>query len=124
MELSRNEKISILITTHYIEECRRAHVIALMRGGHLLVENSPINLLTHFKTNDLDKVFLQVCRLEEQADRPTLPPILAQVKETNKKPASTGAKSSGTHKIPETSICGRISALVIKNATKLLRQKM
>ena len=125
VQLSSQEKTSILITTHYIEECRRAHVIALMRGGHLLVENSPSNLLNHFKTNDLDKVFLQVCKLEEQADRPTLPPILARLRDDKKTAAPpTGDKSAPTPQSASSSFCGRLSALVTKNAIKLWRQKM
>ncbi|CAG2120454.1 unnamed protein product, partial [Medioppia subpectinata] len=63
--LAKQEKTTILITTHYVEEARRAHVIALMRSGRLLVEQSPQYLLNHFDVITLEEVFLNVCRAQE-----------------------------------------------------------
>ena len=122
-----------MITTHYIDECHRAHVIALMRGGNLLAENTPSVLLKHFQTNNLEDVFLEVCRGEEQQTRPNHPPNLAQVKksnEANKKVVKTSVdKSNAVKKLSSSesftsSFCGRYLALVVKNTTKLWRQKL
>ena len=90
LELSK-ENISIMITTHYIEECRRAHVIGLMRNGKLLTENSPNVLLTYFKTDNLENVFLQTCQAEEGKAMDSLPPTLEQTQkgsDSKKKPKS------------------------------------
>ncbi|CAG2100651.1 unnamed protein product [Medioppia subpectinata] len=62
VELSERESTTIIITTHYIEEARRAHVISLMRKGRLLVEHSPQHLLNHFYAKNLEKVFLNMCQ--------------------------------------------------------------
>lgn len=43
--LTQTEKITVIITTHYIEEARQANVVGLMRHGRLLAENSPEELL-------------------------------------------------------------------------------
>jgi ABC-type multidrug transport system ATPase subunit len=42
---------TIIITTHYIEEARKADRVGLMRGGKILAENSPDNLLKQYGTS-------------------------------------------------------------------------
>ncbi|CAG2162433.1 unnamed protein product [Oppiella nova] len=59
MFLSQRKSTTIIITTHYIEEARRAHVISLMRKGELLVEHSPQYLLNHFQTENLEKINME-----------------------------------------------------------------
>ncbi|XP_054152932.1 ABC transporter G family member 20-like [Oppia nitens] len=59
--LSQQKSTSIIITTHYIEEARRAHMISLMRSGKILVEHSPKHLLNHFGISTLEQVFLKMC---------------------------------------------------------------
>uniref|UniRef100_A0A8D9E423 ABC transporter G family member 23 n=1 Tax=Cacopsylla melanoneura TaxID=428564 RepID=A0A8D9E423_9HEMI len=58
-----NNGVTCLITTHYIEEAKNAHKVGLMRNGIILEENSPENLLTKYKVELLEDVFL---RLSEQ----------------------------------------------------------
>uniref|UniRef100_A0A146KR47 ABC transporter G family member 23 n=2 Tax=Lygus hesperus TaxID=30085 RepID=A0A146KR47_LYGHE len=58
MALSRNYKKTIIITTHYIEEARQADRIGLMRGGEILAENSPNQLMVSNGCDNLEKVFL------------------------------------------------------------------
>ncbi|AWP14696.1 putative ABC transporter G family member 23-like [Scophthalmus maximus] len=41
VEIVRTGKVSVIITTHYIEEARQANVVGLMRNGHLLAEGHP-----------------------------------------------------------------------------------
>lgn len=59
--LTQTEKITVIITTHYIEEARQAHVVGLMRHGRLLAENSPENLLLEHNMDSLEDVFLKLC---------------------------------------------------------------
>lgn len=46
-----DQRASVLITTHYIEETRRAQRVGFMRRGHLLAENSPANLLKMYQVS-------------------------------------------------------------------------
>ena len=41
MNLSSEENTTIIITTHYIEEARRAHRLGFMRFGRIIEENDP-----------------------------------------------------------------------------------
>ncbi|CAG2175709.1 unnamed protein product [Oppiella nova] len=68
--LSEMEGTTIIITTHYIEEARRAHIVALMRKGRLLVEHSPQFLLNYFCVQNLEEVFLRMCGKKVAEDMP------------------------------------------------------
>ncbi|KAH9396286.1 hypothetical protein TYRP_019686 [Tyrophagus putrescentiae] len=68
IELSEKEQLTVLITTHYIEEARDAHQIGLMRHGQMLAQDSPAAMLTHYGLPSLEAVFLHLCTKAE-ADR-------------------------------------------------------
>jgi len=59
--LTQTERITVIITTHYIEEARQAHYVGLMRQGRLLAENSPDELLAQYNMETLEEVFLKLC---------------------------------------------------------------
>ena len=59
--LTQTERITVIITTHYIEEARQANVVGLMRRGRLLAENSPEELLVQHNLETLEEVFLKLC---------------------------------------------------------------
>lgn len=68
--LSTKEKLSIIITTHYIEEARAANVCGLMRQGKLLVEESPDFLMQKYNCPTLEAVFLQLSRASDSKNQP------------------------------------------------------
>lgn len=60
-ELSRQQNCTILVTTHYIEEARRAAKIGFMRKGRILCEGNPRDLLDQHRVATLEEVFLRIC---------------------------------------------------------------
>ncbi|KAF5308502.1 hypothetical protein FQR65_LT06167 [Abscondita terminalis] len=58
--LAQSKNTTIIITTHYIDETKQAHLIGLMRGGYFLAEESPANLLAANNTQSLEDVFLKL----------------------------------------------------------------
>lgn len=60
VEITNTKNTSIIITTHYIEECKKAHKIGLMRGGKLMAEESPADLIVRFQAETLEEVFLSL----------------------------------------------------------------
>jgi ABC-type multidrug transport system ATPase subunit len=66
IELTKNENLTVIITTHYIEEARDANGVGLMRFGRLLVESSPEYLLMRYKMNTLEDVFLELCKRDAE----------------------------------------------------------
>lgn len=59
--LTQTEKITVIVTTHYIEEARRANIVGLMRRGKLLAENAPDDLMAKHDSSSLEDVFLKLC---------------------------------------------------------------
>ena len=53
--------VSIIITTHYIEEAREAHTVGIMRNGRLLAQESPALLMEKHQQQTLEGVFLRLC---------------------------------------------------------------
>ena len=57
--------VSIIITTHYIEEARDAHTVGIMRNGRLLAQESPALLMEKHQQQTLEGVFLSLCLQSE-----------------------------------------------------------
>ena len=55
------EGCTILLTTHYIEETRKASVIGFLRKGYLLAEEPPDKIITELKVDKLEDAFYQLC---------------------------------------------------------------
>lgn len=65
--ICKKSKVTIIITTHYIEEARQADKVGLMRRGQLLAEASPKSLMRRFNLATLEDVFLELCtRIESK----------------------------------------------------------
>lgn len=61
IEETKSTKLAVIITTHYIDETKKATKIGLMRAGVLLAEESPQNLLNTYNTTSLEDAFLKLC---------------------------------------------------------------
>ena len=69
ISLVENYKTTILITTHYIEEARRANTIGFIRKGQLLAENSPQFLMKKYETSSLERLFFKLCVEQVQSKK-------------------------------------------------------
>ncbi|XP_068183425.1 ABC transporter G family member 20 isoform X1 [Antennarius striatus] len=67
VEIVKTGKVSVIITTHYIEEARQANVVGLMRNGHLLAESPPDVVMKQHNALTLEHAFLQLCETSDQA---------------------------------------------------------
>lgn len=75
------ENITVMITTHYIEEARCADVVGLMRGGKLIQENNPDLLLSAYNCKTLEDVFLKVCQQIDMVKRNSKVQIKSTIQE-------------------------------------------
>ncbi|CAG2179772.1 unnamed protein product, partial [Oppiella nova] len=57
--------ITVIITTHYIEEARNANIVAFLRQGMLLEEGNPEALIKRQNLHNLEDVFLRLCNNKE-----------------------------------------------------------
>uniref|UniRef100_A0A8C9XVG1 ATP-binding cassette, sub-family H, member 1 n=1 Tax=Sander lucioperca TaxID=283035 RepID=A0A8C9XVG1_SANLU len=66
VQIVKTGKVSVIITTHYIEEARQANVVGLMRNGCLLAEGPPDALMKQHNATTLEHAFLQLCETSDQ----------------------------------------------------------
>ncbi|KAH8388142.1 ABC transporter G family member 20 [Drosophila serrata] len=140
VETTRNSKLAVIITTHYIEEAKQANCIGLMRNGVLLAEDTPTNIMIKFGTQSIEDAFLILSQRQGNEDE------LAQIMDRNKNQALPTAilppEVIDTHELttPEKppipfeeppnenrkkvffTTKGRVKALMTKNFVQLFRQ--
>ncbi|ELT92522.1 hypothetical protein CAPTEDRAFT_162923 [Capitella teleta] len=68
LDIAHSSNITIIITTHYVEEARQAHMVGLMRNGRLLAECSPEELIEKHNLPTLEDVFLELCERDQIGD--------------------------------------------------------
>ncbi|KAI2473924.1 ABC transporter G family member 20-like isoform X2 [Diabrotica virgifera virgifera] len=68
-KITEEDKTTVIITTHYIEETRQADKIALMRKGKLLTEEHPETLLERYGCDLLEEVFVILSSKQEETEQ-------------------------------------------------------
>ena len=71
IKLSREDKITIFVTTHFMNEAARCDRISLMHRGRVLAVGTPVELQQQKNAPSLEEAFIRY--LEEQADEVTSP---------------------------------------------------
>ncbi|XP_074598082.1 uncharacterized protein LOC141852837 [Brevipalpus obovatus] len=66
-QISSENRTSIVITTHYIEECRFADTVNFMRDKTFAVQSRPEQILSISGTSNLDKAFFRICFSAEKS---------------------------------------------------------
>ncbi|KAM9466438.1 ABC transporter G family member 23 isoform 1-T1 [Clarias gariepinus] len=66
VEIVKEGQVSVIITTHYIEEARQANMVGLMRNGRLLAEAKPEAIMKQHNAATLESAFLQLCEDSDQ----------------------------------------------------------
>ncbi|XP_017854545.2 ABC transporter G family member 20 [Drosophila busckii] len=140
VETTRNSKLAVIITTHYIEEANQANCIGLMRNGVLLAEDTPTNIMIKFGTQSIEDAFLLLSQRQGNEDElqqildhsktqalpaAILPPEVIDVHEpTNdeKPPIPYEEPATENRKKVFFTTKGRIKALMTKNFVQLFRQ--
>jgi ABC-type multidrug transport system ATPase subunit len=67
VELTVHHKVTVLLSTHYIEEAKQSTTVGIMRNGVLMVEDSPRNILMKVGCEYLDDAFLYLSRKQESS---------------------------------------------------------
>ena len=66
---------TVIITTHYIEETRRADVVGFMRKGRILEEDNPSRIITKYNTSSLEETFACLCREDKMRKQLSIPSV-------------------------------------------------
>ncbi|KAH8031093.1 hypothetical protein HPB51_012781 [Rhipicephalus microplus] len=143
--LSKVDGVTLLVTTHFIEEIAEAATVGVMKNGKIWCERPPDELMQTYGTATLAESYLKVCQALDFPPAPTEKQALTnaekKVKETRpvlEKPNSTRrprlapASPVKPCPIPESLLtwtnwgpvrsCLRVRALVVKNLLKIMRK--
>ncbi|MFI4853770.1 MAG: ABC transporter permease, partial [Phycisphaerales bacterium JB065] len=95
VELSRRDKVTIFISTHFMNEAMRCDRISLMHAGQVLVCDEPSHLVEAKGATSLEEAFISY--IEDATGTPehdeALPPVAPPVAPINHSPESGGASS-------------------------------
>ncbi|KAG7297380.1 hypothetical protein JYU34_019359 [Plutella xylostella] len=69
VEVTKDKRTTVIITTHYIDETKQASLIGLMRGGRFLAEEAPSELIRRYQAESLEDVFLKLSVLQNMGKR-------------------------------------------------------
>lgn len=64
--------MTIIITTHYIEEARKADAVCLLREGKVLVEDAPDVIMRRYELDSLEEAFLKICQDADEKKKPLI----------------------------------------------------
>lgn len=60
-EITTTKNVTVLLSTHYIDEARQAACVGIMRNGVLIAEDSPTNILKNSQIQRLQNIYLGLC---------------------------------------------------------------
>ena len=63
--------VTLVVSTHHLDEAKRCHRLALLRFGKLLAVDTPADLLRRSGEQDFDRAFLYFARRDEAPDEAT-----------------------------------------------------
>jgi ribosome-dependent ATPase len=69
IELSRRDKVTIFISTHFVNEAQRCDRISLMHAGRVLVSDTPAGLIEKRGTTTLEEAFIGYLEDAAEAER-------------------------------------------------------
>ncbi|RLA45134.1 MAG: ABC transporter ATP-binding protein/permease [Gammaproteobacteria bacterium] len=73
VDLSRNDKVTIFISTHFMNEADRCDRIALMNAGRVLVSDTPAEIVKQLKSENLEQAFIAYLKDDAPPDGEMLP---------------------------------------------------
>lgn len=117
VDITRTKNVTVLMTTHYIEEARQSTHVGLMRQGRLLIEDTPQNLLEKCQTTSLEDVFLKLSKNQEKKPEEVnhpFQPAYPSVYQAPKKIRTRGESLRPSN-------ASKLRALVMKNLIQVVR---
>ena len=73
IDLSRNDQVTIFITTHFMNEAMRCDRISLMNAGRVLVTDTPANVIKNRGSATMEDAFISYLEEDQKAREKTLP---------------------------------------------------
>lgn len=121
VKLSREDKTTLLVTTHFIEEIADAALVGIMKNGKIWCEEAPNTLVATFGPGSLSNVYLEICM---RVDQPAYDGVNKEPREAPSlalPPAPCPRKLTEVCCHPMNSFL-RVRTLMAKNLIKIMRR--
>jgi ribosome-dependent ATPase len=112
IRLSREDRVTIFLSTHFMNEAARCDRMSMMHGGKVLAQGPPADLVKQRGAPDLEAAFIGY--LEDEAAKVAKPPV-----EVPKEEAVQGAGEAGKHSAPGKFSLARVWAFARREAIEL-----
>lgn len=94
LDLSRNDKVTIFISTHFMNEAERCDRISLMHAGRILATDSPAGIVQSRHQETLEDAFIDLLEEAVGAAPETAEPTTAPSKRAPSKPSLSAARKA------------------------------
>jgi ribosome-dependent ATPase len=111
IELSRNQRVTIFVSTHFMNEAARCDRVSLMDSGRVLATDSPASLVSRRGVRNLEEAFISYLR-EARGGEPA-----SEQEGAEPEPVPRAARPAAA---PWFAV-GRLSAYAIREGLELLR---
>ncbi|XP_037503209.2 ABC transporter G family member 20 [Rhipicephalus sanguineus] len=125
--LSERDNMTIMITTHYIDEARLAGTVAFLREGTILAEESPEKLMEQHNTRNLEEIFLRLAKQDKSSLPPAPEMVTVEDSHTDRPATPLSFMSSALEQRPRMNMkdfgrsMKRVGAMFSKNVIKFRR---
>lgn len=121
IDLSRKQRVTIFITTHYMNEAERCDRLSLMNNGKVLASGSPDEIREQFAVNTLEAAFIHVL---EQSQPEVAQPEIAPPEDAVRQVEQPAKNFSSIEKQPARNFfsVGRLWAYASREMLELLRE--
>jgi ribosome-dependent ATPase len=112
IRLSREENVTIFLSTHFMNEAARCDRMSMMHAGRVLAQGAPADLVKQRNAPNLEAAFIGY--LEDEAAKTAQPPVEAPAAA-----AATAAAAEGPHDEPGKFSLNRVWAFARREAIEL-----
>ncbi|MDO4907955.1 ABC transporter ATP-binding protein/permease [Neisseria sp.] len=92
LKLSRQDKITIFVSTHFMNEAERCDRISFMHKGRVLAVGTPAELVAQYRAPNLEEAFVQYLVEDEAREAAELSDGLSENNRPSENPASSTAQ--------------------------------
>lgn len=86
--LSRRERVTIFLSTHFMNEAMRCDRISLMHAGKVLIQDRPDRIIAHYHADSLETAFIRALEAEETQRGEAAPPTTRETNENQSRAQS------------------------------------
>ena len=118
IHLSRNEGVTIFVSTHFMNEAERCDRISLMDSGHVLATNTPAGLISSRHAANLEEAFISYLEEATGGRSGTMPPEPAPAAEQERMGDAVRKLKLGSFSLR------RLLACTIRETLELVRDRI